>query len=121
MNYIYKDVEFLDAQVFRTALRKIYGIGSVRSNFLCDLVGLSKICRTEFVNSYYLFVILFLIKDYYGTDVFLKRMRENRLKDFLSFKSYKSIRFSAGLPIRGQHTHTNARTAKFLKRTNKRF
>gem|GEM_PF-1779481 len=115
MLYTYKDSEFPARQVFRAALRRIPGIGLMRSNYLCDVVGLSYSCRTDFLNSYLYFVLVFILKQYYGTDVFLKRMRENRLKDFLAFKSYKSIRFTAGLPIRGQHTHTNAKTSKNLR------
>lgn len=118
--YTYKDSELSARQIFRVALCKIPGIGLMRSNYLCDLVGLSKSCRTEFLNPYIFFVLIFLLKHCYGTDVFLKRMRENRLKDFLSFKSYKSIRFTAGLPIRGQHTHTNAKTSKNLRVANRR-
>jgi len=115
MVYTFKDTELASNQVFKLALRKIPGIGVARATYLCDLVGVSSLCRTEYLNNYLFFVIVFLIKQYYGTDVFLKRMRENSLKDFLAFKSYKSIRFAAGLPIRGQHTHTNAKTAKNLK------
>ena len=120
MLYTYKDTELKSGQVFRLALKKIPGIGLARANYLCDLVGLSSTCRTEFLNNYLFLVLIFLLKQYYGTDVFLKRMRENSLKDFLAFKSYKSIRFAAGLPIRGQHTHTNAKTAKNLKSFGKR-
>lgn len=115
MLYTYKDTELRAKRVFRAELKKIPGIGLMRANYLCSLVGLVAGCRTEAINSYLFFVLVFLIKQYYGTDVFLKRMRENSLKEFLSFKSYKSIRFSAGLPIRGQHTHTNAKTTKSFR------
>jgi len=112
MLYTFRDVEFSENQVTTVALRKVTGIGLARANYLCAAAGLSKTCRVGFVNYYIFSIITFLLKQYYGTDVFLKRMRENRLKDFLSFKSYKSIRFAAGLPIRGQHTHNNAQTVK---------
>lgn len=115
MIYTFRDVELGEKQVVLVALRKIVGVGLSRSSYICSLVGLTKTCRVGFVNYYAFFVITFLLKQYYGTDVFLKRMRENRLKEFLSFKSYKSIRFAAGLPIRGQHTHTNAQTVKNLR------
>lgn len=113
--YTFRDVEFGEMQTVSVALRKITGIGLARANYLCATVGLAKTCRVSFMNYYIFSIITFLIKQYYGTDVFLKRMRENRLKDFLSFKSYKSIRFAAGLPIRGQHTHNNAQTVKRLR------
>ena len=115
MIYTFRDVEFGEKQIMSVALRRVIGVGLSRSNYTCSVVGLTKTCRVGFVNYYAFFVITYLLKQYYGTDVFLKRMRENRLKEFLSFKSYKSIRFAAGLPIRGQHTHTNAQTAKQLR------
>lgn len=113
--YTFKDTPFTRYTNFRLALRRIPGIGLSRANYLCDLVGISAVSRTEAVNPFLFAVLVSLIKEYYGTDVFLKRMRENSLKDFLAFKSYKSIRFAAGLPIRGQHTHTNAKTTKALR------
>lgn len=115
MVYTFKDVDFSAKHGLPFALKKIHGIGSARASYICALAGLSLNNRIGFLNSYEFFVITFLLKQYYGTDVFLKRMRENRLKDLLSFKSYRSIRFAAGLPIRGQHTHNNAKTAKRLK------
>jgi small subunit ribosomal protein S13 len=115
MLYTFKDVDLPEHQVLRSALTKICGVGFIRSNYLCDTVGLSAECRTDNLNSYFFFVITYVIKQYYGTDVFLKRMRENRVKSFVSFKSYKAIRYAAGLPIRGQHTHTNAKTAKYFR------
>ena len=115
MVYTFKDFDLEDGKVLRTALTRIPGVGLSRASYLCDTSGLSSDCRVDSVNPYFFFVITFLIKQYYGTDVFLKRMRENRLKRFLAFKSYKAIRYAAGLPIRGQHTHTNAKTAKNMK------
>ena len=114
MAYTYKDVDLIDSQKLQVALRRIPGIGLRRALYLCDTVGLSSFSRVEDINEYSFMLLIFVLKQYYGTDVFLKRMRENRLKDFLAFKSYKSIRFVAGLPIRGQHTHNNAKTAKRL-------
>lgn len=112
MLYTFKDTDLTDRQVLRFALTRINGLGLARASYLCDTIGLSKICRVGNLNLYFFFVLTDLLKRYYGTDVFLKRMRENRLKGFLSLKSYKSIRYSAGLPVRGQHTHTNAKTSK---------
>lgn len=115
MIYTFKDVDLADKQILVSGLRKIVGVGLPRASYLLALIGLATNIRVAYVNLYYFFVITFLLKQYYGTDIFLKRMRENRLKDFLAFKSYKSIRFAAGLPIRGQHTHTNAKTAKNIR------
>lgn len=121
MIYTFKDVNLSEKQVLSAGLRRIVGVGLMRANYLSALVGLATGTRVSYINLYFFFVITYLLKQYYGTDVFLKRMRENRLKDFLAFKSYKSIRFAAGLPIRGQHTHTNAKTAKNLRLTGRKL
>lgn len=115
MLYTFRDVDLVAKHGAIYALTRIHGIGLARANYLCSLSGLALTNRVGFLNSYEFFLVTFFLKQYYGTDVFLKRMRENRLKEFLAFKSYRSIRFAAGLPIRGQHTHNNAKTAKKLR------
>lgn len=115
MLYTFKDIELTAKQVLPFALKRVYGIGLPRAIQICSVMGLSSDSRVGFLNPYVFFILTSLIKQHYGTDVFLKRMRENNLKLFLASKSYRSIRLSAGLPIRGQHTHNNARTAKSLR------
>lgn len=117
MVYTFKDIDFSLKQGLPFALKKIHGIGFARARYVCALAGVAMNNRVGFLNFYAFFIITFLIKQYYGTDIFLKRMRENRAKELLSVKSYKSIRFAAGLPVRGQHTHNNAKTAKRIKQT----
>ena len=41
------------------------------------------------------------------------------LKTLIEIKSYKGLRRLSNLPVRGQRTHTNAKTAKRLKNYNK--
>jgi len=118
--YVYKDVHFDERRVLNFELSKLFGVGFACANYISFTVGLARGCRTGYVNFFNFAVIVFLLKQYYGTDIFLKRMRENRLKTFLSFKSYKSIKHAAGLPIRGQRTRTNARTTKGLKYLNRK-
>lgn len=120
MLYTFRDTSFDDTRVLRVELSKIYGIGLSRSNYISSLVGLAKSCRVGAINYYLYLVLIFLLKQFYGTDIFLKRMRENNLKDFLAFKTYRSVKFAAGLPIRGQRTRTNARTTKSLKYLNRK-
>lgn len=115
MIYTFKDIELPAKQLLPFALKRVHGIGLSRALQICAVTGLSSANRVGFLNSYVFFVLTSMLKQYYGTDVLLKRMRENNLKLFLASKSYKSIRLSAGLPIRGQHTHNNARTAKNLR------
>lgn len=121
MLYTFGDVVLKETELVRTALTKISGIGLKRSSYLCDLIGLEPGARIVQLSHYFFFLLIFLIKQYYGTDLFLRRARENRLADFLSFKSYRALKYNAGLPIRGQRTHTNAQTSKNFRYSGKRL
>lgn len=121
MLYTFRDIDLAGNHGITFALNRIHGIGLARATYICALAGLSLNNKVSYLNSYAFFVVTFLLKQNYGTDVFLKRMRENRLKDLLTYKSYRSIRFAAGLPVRGQHTHNNAKTAKRLKTAGRKI
>ena len=47
----------------------------------------------------------------------LKKLKSLTLKTLVSIKSYRGLRRIRGLPVRGQRTHTNAKSAK----KNRRF
>lgn len=47
----------------------------------------------------------------------LKKLKSIALKKLVNIKSYRGLRRVRGLPVRGQRTHTNAKSAK----KNKRF
>jgi len=47
----------------------------------------------------------------------LKKFRSSTLKNLVSIKSYRGLRKVRGLPVRGQRTHTNAKSSK----KNRRF
>lgn len=115
MNFVFSNIVFPKKGNVRVYIAKIHGIGLARSNYLCDLIGLSASCDFSEINKYHFSLLTYLIKNYYGIDLLLKRARFNRIKSFLSVRSYGSLRLQAGLPLRGQRTHTNARTAKLFK------
>lgn len=113
--FVFKGVELRDDKILFSELKRIFGIGFARAKYLCATVGLSIYNRAKHLNDYYFELLSFLIRTYYGTDMFLMRLDDNKRRDFLAFKSYKAIRFVAGLPIRGQRTRSNSRTSKALK------
>jgi len=45
----------------------------------------------------------------------LKRVLLNTKKESLSIRLYKAVRSRQGFPVRGQRTHTNAKTAKKIR------
>jgi len=46
----------------------------------------------------------------------LKKLRSLNLKTLISIKSYRGLRRVRGLPVRGQRTHTNAKSSRKGKR-----
>jgi small subunit ribosomal protein S13 len=94
-------------------LEKIYGLSKTTSSDLCKKLGLSptflvlNLSNEQFTELIKCIESLNLIIA--GDLLKLKLLTINR---FISIKSYKGIRRKRGLPVRGQRTHTNAKTAK---------
>jgi len=112
MCFLYLNIKFPSKGLVNVVLSRIFGIGRRRASYISDLIGLMQNCDVSQINKYQFALLITLIKKYYGIDLILKRNRFNRLKRFLSVKSYNSLRIKSGLPIRGQKTHNNGRTAK---------
>lgn len=73
------------------------------------------------LNFYNFSVIYFLLKNLSLSEVRLKRVIRNNIKNLYNMKSYKGIRHFLNLPLRGQRTRTNAGTMRrfgLLKKNN---
>ena len=95
------------------ALQKIYGIGRSQSLKICKLLGFSKNFKlTDLTGDQ----IKKLIKTIENLNLIitteLKKQKSFSLKQLVNLKTYKGIRRINGLPVRGQRTHTNGKTAK---------
>ena len=95
------------------ALTNIYGINKYTSFSICKKLGFSKNFKIknlsqEQTNS--LLKMLEILELTVGSN--LKKIKQIHLKNLTSIKSYKGLRRISGLPVRGQRTHTNAKTAK---------
>lgn len=100
------------------ALSKIHGIGKNTAFSICKKLGFSINLKIRNLNQGQITEILQLID---SLDLLLnnelKKFRSLTLKNLINIKSYRGLRRVRGLPVRGQRTHTNARSAK----KNKRF
>jgi small subunit ribosomal protein S13 len=97
---------------FYLEIQRIYGIGSLRSKIVCKKFGIAlstpvkRISSLKFRN-----VEKFLEKNYLlGID--LQKKKKKNIERLSSNQSYKGTRHRYFLPVRGQRTHTNARTRK---------
>ena len=95
------------------ALSDIYGIGKANSFLLCKKLGFSSNLTVKDLSKEQ---ISKLIKTLEFSDLVLAgdllKFRQIVAKKLVSMKSYRGLRRYQGLPVRGQRTHTNARTAR---------
>jgi len=97
------------------ALRKIYGIGTKGADQVCNKVGISKNIRIHQLSNKQIEKITFFINEFFkiGSELHQeKRKNKNRL---IQIATYRGFRHTMGLPLRGQRTHTNAKTARKVK------
>lgn len=95
------------------ALTYIYGINYSTSLLICKKLGFSKNFKVKELSNnqiHRLIKVANLMNLKLGTE--LKKTKQLRHKTLVSIKSYRGLRKSQGLPVRGQRTHTNAKSCK---------
>ena len=98
------------------AMVSVFGIGKFQANILCNKLGFSKNLKVKDLSKEQITKLIKLTEfsnKTIATD--LKKLRLLKTKKLLSIKSYKGLRRKYGLPVRGQRTHTNARTSRKRK------
>lgn len=94
------------------ALRYIYGIGPVFSKQICEKAGIDVSRRVHQLSEDELTKIREVIDSDYQVEGDLRRVVAMNIKRLVDLGCYRGLRHRKGLPVRGQRTHTNARTRK---------
>ena len=94
------------------ALTYIFGIGMTRSKKICEEAKLDPSKRVNALTEQELTTIRDLIDKSYVVEGDLRRDNAVNLKRLVDLGCYRGLRHRKGLPVRGQRTHTNARTRK---------
>ena len=94
------------------ALTYIHGIGLSTSKRICDVVGLSDNKRINDLTEAELTQIREIIDKDYIVEGDLRRKKSLDIKRYLDLGCLRGLRHRKNLPVRGQRTHTNARTRK---------
>ncbi len=94
------------------ALRYIYGIGPVNSLEICARVGIAPEKRVNQLTESEILRIREDIDHNYKVEGDLRRDVSMNIKRLMDLGCYRGLRHRKGLPVRGQRTHTNARTRK---------
>lgn len=99
------------------ALTQVYGIGQTTSYQICKKLGFSLNLKIKDLTQEQTVEILKLIDSLnLVLNNELKKLKSLSIKNLISIKSYRGLRRMRGLPVRGQRTHTNAKSARKNKR-----
>ena len=99
------------------ALTHIFGIGrSIAEKILSEL-NIEKSIKTKDLSEDELVRIRDYIENNRTIEGDLRREVSQNVKRLIEINSYRGIRHKRGLPVRGQRTHTNARTRKGRRRS----
>jgi len=94
------------------ALQYIHGIGQHYAKEICDKVGIADNRRVSELTDAEILQIREAIDRDYTVEGDLRRQIATNIKRLMDLGSYRGLRHRRGLPVRGQRTHTNARTRK---------
>jgi len=98
------------------ALTYIYGVGRTRAQATCDGAGVSRDVRVKDLTEDDLIKLRDWIDGSYKTEGDLRREVAADIRRKMEIGCYQGLRHRRGLPVRGQRTHTNARTRKGPRR-----
>lgn len=98
------------------ALTSIYGIGLSRAQKICQAANVTTDVKIKDLSEKDLEALRLEISKY-RVEGDLRREVAMNLKRLIDLKCYRGIRHHRGLPVRGQRTHTNARTRKGKRKT----
>ncbi len=94
------------------ALQYIHGIGPKKAGEICEKVGITLDRRVNTLSDEEVLHIREAIDRDYVVEGDLRREVAMNIKRLMDLGCYRGLRHRRGLPVRGQRTHTNARTRK---------
>ena len=99
------------------SLTYLFGVGSTTAARLCDAVDIDPGTRVRDLTDSEVAKIRDWIDENVEVEGDLRREVQQNIKRKIEIGSYQGVRHRKGLPVRGQRTHTNARTRKGPKKT----
>jgi len=94
------------------SLTYIFGIGQTTAQNICAETGIDPSTRVRSLTDDEVARIRRLIEANYKVEGDLRREVQQNIKRKIEIGSYQGVRHRRGLPVRGQRTHTNARSRK---------
>ena len=94
------------------ALTYIHGIGRTSAVQICEAVGIDPTTRVNSLSDADALALREHIDANFTVEGDLRRENSMNVKRLMDLGCYRGLRHRRGLPVRGQRTHTNARTRK---------
>jgi small subunit ribosomal protein S13 len=94
------------------ALTYIHGIGRTTAVRIADKLGIAHSARVQDLSDEEVLRIRETIDADFTVEGDLRRNTAMNIKRLMDLRAYRGLRHRSGLPVRGQRTHTNARTRK---------
>jgi small subunit ribosomal protein S13 len=98
------------------ALTYIFGIGNTKARQILKDANVSPDTRTDELADSEITAIRNIIDKEHKVEGDLRREISMSIKRLMDIGAYRGLRHRKGLPVRGQRTHTNARTRKGPRR-----
>ena len=100
-----------------TGLTRIFGVGTTRAREILAESGIQPDTRVRDLTDEEVSRLNAVVSSNYKVEGDLRREVAANIKRLMDINSYRGMRHKRGLPVRGQRTHTNARTRKGPRRT----
>ena len=94
------------------ALTYIHGIGRTTAVQIANQLGIAQSARVQDLSDEEILRIREAIDAEFTVEGDLRRQTAMNIKRLMDLRAYRGLRHRSGLPVRGQRTHTNARTRK---------
>ena len=94
------------------SLTYIYGVGRTTAQAICEKADVGVETRTDQLSESEIIKLREVIESGYKVEGDLRREVTQNIKMLMDIGCYRGLRHRRGLPVRGQRTHTNARTRK---------
>ena len=98
------------------SLTYIYGIGRSRAQSILEMAGIDRSTRAHDLTDDEVTSLRKVIESNFKVEGALRTEVSMNIKRLMDIGCYRGLRHRRGLPVRGQRTHTNARTHKGTRR-----
>jgi len=110
-------VDLPKSKRMEVALTYIYGVGRPGSRKILEQAGISLDLKSDDLSDDDVVKIRQILDQGYKVEGDLRRDVTANIKRHIDMGSYRGLRHRKNLPVRGQRTHTNARTRKGPRKT----